>query len=177
MVELLLGLVQRAAQGVDPQVDGRTFSQRPALVCCLVAKGGLEPVRQPFGIIAAHMIGRAFERARGEALAFLIGEDGRRILRTGEKFGDGLDPVAPHLAQCAQQNGAGLRRTHDPGARSLPAQGIENQRAQRAAILRPGEAMRLAPFLQGFGGRTVLPIDDLENFDGGGDAGGGCHLS
>ena len=45
----------------------------------------------------------------------------------------------------------------------------------RRAVARAGEAVREAPVLHRVGGRTAAAFDVGENFDGGGDAGGGSH--
>ena len=81
-------LVAIGLQRVDAQVDRRAIGERPALLDRLVAETLGEGRRQPFGIVAAHMRGRAGEIARSQPLALGLAERRRRMAFAAEQRRD-----------------------------------------------------------------------------------------
>ena len=82
---------------------------------------------------------------------------------------------AAQLLESAENLGARARLAHDPGGRGLAAQGVVDEAGDRRAVAGAGEAAREPPVLERVGGRTAARLDVGEDFDGGGDAGGGDH--
>ncbi len=75
-------------QRVDAQVDRRAIGERPALVDRRLAETLGEGRRQPFGIVALHMRGRAGEIARPQPLALGFAQRRRRVALAGEQRRD-----------------------------------------------------------------------------------------
>ena len=164
-----------AFQNIDAQIDRRARRQRGALFRRPRAKSLRELIRQPFGIIAAHMIGRGVERRRFQPRAFFIRKRRRRMSLAGAQSGDGGGVKPARFAQGAKHDRARRIGAHHVSRRRRFAKRVEQQAGDGGAILRAGETMPLAPILQRIGGGPTTLGERAENLDGGGNMGGGSH--
>ena len=169
--------VAAAFERVDPQVDRRATGQRPALLDRVLAAALGEGGGEPFGIVAAHGIGRAGEVAGAQPLALGLGQRRRRVALAAEQRRDFRFVEVAQLLERADGDGARARLAHQPGGRTLAAQRVVDEAGDRGAVARAGEAARQAPILERVDRRPAARLDVGEHFDGGGDAGGWGHAS
>ncbi len=130
---------------------------------------------EPFGHVGTHPVRRARQRQGHQPVDLIALERRGRVVLAGAERGDLLQ-IQPALArEHAEHQSARRVRPHHMRAGGLPAQRVIDQRGDRGAILRAGEAARQAPVLERVG-RRPAPLDDVvQNLDGGADAGGGRH--
>ena len=70
----------------------------------------------------------------------------------------------------------GVLRAHQPGGGGFHTQRVPDDAGYGGAVLGAGETVALAPFAQGVGGGAAAGLDLGDDFDRGGDAGGGGHV-
>ena len=139
------------------------------------AEARLELGREPFGKVARDMSRRAGEVAVASRS------------RSASVSGDGAWPSPVNSAAIAAISsprvcfsapsdfGARRRLAHEPRRRAFAPQRVVNESGDRGAVARAGEAVRKAPVLHRIGRGPATGLDVGQNFDGGGDAGGGDH--
>ena len=81
------------------------------------------------------------ERGAGQTFTLLRIEEGRRETSTVEQRLDRGEIKPAHQRQHSQNQRTWCVRTHHEGAGGAPAQGVIDQRRDRGAVLRSGEAM------------------------------------
>ena len=160
---------------VDAHIDRRALGERAALGDGVLTEGRGERPGEPFGIVAAHMVGRAIERGACQARAFRLAQGRGRVALAGKQRGDRADIEPARLAQSAQHDRARRFRVHHMGGGGFAAKGVEDKSGDGGTVARAGEAVRLAPILEGFGGGLAARDEGFEDFNRGGDAGGGGH--
>ena len=162
-------------QRVDAQIERRAARHRGRLGHAVVAEHLCQRRVQPFRIIAGDVRRRIVEGARGQRRAFGLAQRLRRKSFAVAQIGDSLGRHAalePEHAEHARPRRIGV---HQPGAGCAPPQHVPDQACNRGAVARAGIAVRGAPLLQRFRRRNALRVDGLDQFDGGGQPGGGSH--
>ena len=104
--------------------------------------------------------------------ASVSGSGAKRRRRTG---GDGVGIHAALELEHAEHPRARRVGVHQPGARRAPAQHVPDQARNRGTVAGAGIAMRGAPLLQRLRRGNALRVDGVDQFDGGGEPGGGGH--
>ena len=169
------GLLARAFERVDPQIERRARRQRRTLRGALVAEGAREMRIEPFGIVAGHPGRRAVEARRLEPRALFVGERRRRMRAPVGKPRDRRGIEIAFEPQHAEHHRARRVGAHDECRGSLAAQRVVGQPGDGGAVAGAGEAVGEAPVLQRIGSRAPPCRDIGQHLDGGGDARGGGH--
>ena len=117
------------------------------------------------------MIGRGGQPVPGERGAFLGGKRRRRKAFARDLPFDASEVEPAMGAQEAEHHGAPVFAARCPGGRGAVAERVEDEIADRAAVLRAGEAVGQPPVLQSVGNGAAAIDDVVENLDGGGNTG------
>ena len=160
---------------IDAQVERRAGGQRRALIGGIGPESSREMGGEPFRIIAAHMVGRALQRAGGKVPALRLGQWRRRMRLAAEQRRDGRAVQPARQFQRTDHGGARIVRRHQPLRGGALAQRVKHQARDKGAVFGAGKAVRRAPVLQCIGGGAALQIGHAQHFNGGGNMGGRQH--
>ena len=162
-------------QRVDAQIQRRAARHRGCFGHPVVAEHFCQMRVQPFRIIAGNVRRCIVERARGQRRALGPAQRLRRKSLAVAQIGDRLGRHAALEPEHAEHARARRVRVHQPGAGRPPPQHVPDQACNRRAVARAGIAVRGAPLLQRLRRGNALGVDGLDQFDGGGQPGGGSH--